>query len=121
MTSPTPAEKTTRLAPIFVKPADMPKIYCDGMSQLLMGYPVSRLTLHDLVERNPDDLNAPEIRHIVGELVMPTAGLIDMARHILAATGQTREVLLKIEGEYSERLHAAIDGTETQVDPLAVA
>lgn len=103
-------------APVFEKPANMVKIYCDGLSQLMIGYPVSRLTLHDLVERDASNPGTPEVRHLVAELVMPTAGLVEMARHILAGANLNREAMLKIETEYTGRLHAALDAVTLVAD-----
>jgi len=93
------------------------RMYCDGMSQFMLGFPVSRLLLHDLVERNADVPGAPEVRHVVGEIVMPTAGLIDMAKNILAAVSQNKAVLLKIEADFSTQLRVSVQALDADGRP----
>ncbi len=103
--------------PIFVDRERMAKIFADGLSQLMLGYPVSRFVLHDLVERNVADPSAPELRHVVCEIVMPTAGLIDMAKSILAAAKQAAPAVLQVQAEYTARMHAAFDTIDMNDPP----
>ena len=103
--------------PILIRDGQLTRLYCEGMSQFLLGFPVSRLVLHDLVERNGQNPGTPETRHIVGEIVMPTAGLIDMAKNILAAASQNKALLLKAEGDYGAQLHASVQSIEFDSGP----
>ena len=110
--APTPPQ----VPPKLLRDPQAVRLYCDGMSQFLLGFPISRVLLHDLVERNATDPSEPEVRHVVGEIVMPTAGLIDMAKNILAAVSQNKAVLLKIESDYGAQMRASVLAIE--MDPV---
>lgn len=113
----TAAPTALPVAPILLRDPKTVRLYCDGMSQFMLGFPVSRLLLHDLVERNADAPGAPEVRHVVGEIIMPTAGLIDMAKNILAAVGQNKAVLLKIEADFSAQLRTSVQAIDGDAGP----
>ena len=59
-------------------------LYVEGLSQMLLGFPVSRLLFFSLAERDASNPSAPEMRQIACELIIPTASLIELAQHVLA-------------------------------------
>lgn len=67
-----------------VIPDSMPEIFSDGISQLLIGTPVSKLTFHTLVApaSNPNEL---EQRQGVFRLTIPTPVLLELCRNVLLA------------------------------------
>jgi hypothetical protein len=60
-----------------------PSIYAEGMSQLMLGFPNSRVMLFSMASRHPDQPNSPTIQNLACELVMPTPALIDMCKTVL--------------------------------------
>lgn len=68
---------------------NMPEIYADGISNLIMGGSVSKVTFHSVKAWSPV-LNGIEQRKAVLQLSMPTVVLFEMCRNILF-TAQTSE------------------------------
>lgn len=61
---------------------EMPEMFTDGISQALMGVPITKLTFHSVTKAFGSD-NAVEQRTGVLRLVIPTPVLLEMCRNIL--------------------------------------
>lgn len=61
---------------------DMPELYSDGISNLIMGSSVSKVTFHSVKAWGPV-LDGIEQRKGVLQLTMPTSVLLEMCRNIL--------------------------------------
>ena len=83
-----------------VASANVPSIYVEGVSQMLIGFPNSRLMLHNLSQKDPTSPDAPEIRTMACELIIPTAALIEMARGILSTMAVNKETLEVAKNEW---------------------
>ncbi|MGR8980557.1 MAG: hypothetical protein ACU84H_10775 [Gammaproteobacteria bacterium] len=68
---------------------DMPEIFADGLSELIIGHTVSKLTLHTVTNiiNEPNNILTQERKGVV-MLTIPTAGLLEMCVNILEQ-GQT--------------------------------
>lgn len=71
----------------------VPSIYVEGVSQMLIGFPNSRMMLHSLSQKDPSKADAPEIRTMACELIIPTAAMLEMARGILSTMSVNKEAL----------------------------
>jgi hypothetical protein len=78
----------------------VPSIYVEGVSQMLIGFPNCRMMFHNLSQKDPTNADAPEIRNMVCELIMPTAALIEMARGILSTMAANKETLEVAKDEW---------------------
>ena len=68
-----------------------PEIYADGFTHMLVGYPMTKLVLHSLVD--PLD-GGKEQRSAVATITMSTVSLLEMAHAILSACKRSEEELI---------------------------
>lgn len=87
-------------------PTGVPTVYVEGVSQMLIGFPNSRLLLHSFSERDATNPDAPERRTIACEIVIPTPGLIEMAQLVINSIAQNKEALSSVRAEWVEKLDA---------------
>lgn len=79
--------------PISLAGNSVPSIYVEGVSQMLIGFPNSRILLHSLSQKDPANANAPEIRTMACELIIPTTAMLEMARGILSTMSVNKDAL----------------------------
>lgn len=104
-------------------PDDMPSIYVDDMSQLGIGVPVSRVLFHTL-DNSPvkaaEDGSPIEQRNATLQLIIPTASLVNFAKHVLSAASQNDEALASGFQDYGALLKNSLEGlTITPLDAPA--
>ncbi|MFZ7309754.1 MULTISPECIES: hypothetical protein [Comamonas] len=67
-------------------------VFCEGVSQVSLGYPVSRLVFSSHPPQRSADGN--EISHFVAtEIVLPTIGLAELAKQIIESLVQGKDQL----------------------------
>lgn len=71
---------------------NMPEIFADGISHILMGNPMSKLTFHSVTNFSFDD-DASETRVGVLRLTIPTPSLLELCRNILLTAQSSLEHL----------------------------
>ncbi|MBR8151649.1 hypothetical protein [Burkholderia vietnamiensis] len=69
-----------------VIPDDLREIYADGVSEIQVGMPVSRIIFHSVI--NPSINNKSEERRANLSLVIPTNQLMELVANIASATSQ---------------------------------
>jgi hypothetical protein len=108
----------------LVRSVNVPTIYVEGISQLAVGFPNSRLTLHSMVDRMLEGDVMKEKRTVACELVMPTASMIEFAQIILNSLHDTREDLTAVRAAWVgniERLMNSVQRVETPTpEPLPI-
>ena len=65
--------------------------YADGISQLQLGWPISKIVMHNVTRIATPD--TPEERVVAQVLAMPTASLLQLAHQILHGLATTRTQL----------------------------
>ena len=90
-----------------------PSVYVEGLTQMLVGFPNSRLLLHSLAERNTAVPDAPEVRQLACELIMPTSILIELAHNILNSLGSNKALLENAKHESMEKYEALLNSLPT--------
>lgn len=65
---------------VFKRPADLPTQYVESISQMIMGFPNTRLIFNRFVEKVPGE---KDIHHQCLEMIIPTATLIENCMFIL--------------------------------------
>lgn len=88
-----------------------PTIYTEGVSQVMIGIPNSRILFHNRVQRQEADGKQEEIRHIALEVVMPTSAIVDMVSNLTAQLVQARD-------KYSEASSEWVKFTNTMLTTL---
>lgn len=86
---------------LLVGKANAPEIFADGMSQMLMGTPVSRVIFHTTLESYSE--RAPEVRRAAAILVMPTGQLVEFALNILHAVKENEQRFLAGNAELERK------------------
>jgi hypothetical protein len=71
---------------------NMPEVFTDGFSQLLMGTPISKLTFHSVMAP-PNADSGVEQRQGVLRLAIATPVLLELCKNILFAAQENIEVL----------------------------
>jgi hypothetical protein len=67
-----------------------PEVYADGASQILLGYPMTKIYLHTVISAGDDK----ELRKVVQVLSLSTATAIELANMILAVAKKSEEFLI---------------------------
>lgn len=108
MTSPDPTVPTNEnpQQAIHLTKPDFPTIYVEGMSQMLVGFPNSRILLHSMAQRDITNPAAPEVRHIACELVMPTSAAIELAQNIISGLSASKPQMETVKLEWLSKLDA---------------
>lgn len=97
-------------APIkFDRPENLPSQYVESMSQMVMGFPNTRLVFNRYIEKAPGQ---PDIHHQSLELVIPTAALIENCLFILEQVMRNRAGL----DTHRERWNEAVDGLMSRLE-----
>lgn len=92
--------------------ATAPEIYVEGVTQMLMGAPVSRLIFHTTMDSATD--GDVEVRKAAVVLSLPTGALVDIALKILEAVKSNQD-------RYIGTNQAVVDKWAEQVRTLSVA
>lgn len=87
-----------------IRPATIPVIYVEGISQMAVGFPNSRLMLNQFSQQSGEDENREEVHHLACELVVPTAALVEMAQGILKHLGSSKELLQSGGTEWMQKV-----------------
>ena len=93
----------------IVKAFNMPTIYAEGLSQIMIGVPMSRLMLHSLVQRADDRETTEDVHQIACELVMPTPALIETAKAILTSLSESKAELQGVNMEWVQKANELLD------------
>lgn len=96
---------------------DLPEIFTDGLSNLVMGNPVSKLTLHSVVAPLINDVNV-EQRKAILLLTIPTPVLLEMCRNILFAAQTNIATLSKSGSLIDTQVEAIMSGVNIQTSTI---
>lgn len=90
------------------------EIHAEGISQMIMGMPMTKILLHTVLE--PKTRGKAEVRRAVGWLTMPTGVLIEMASLILQRAKANEALLQNMNSDQGLRLKAMLEGVQPQED-----
>ena len=86
-------------------------VFCEGISQIAVGYPVSRLIFASQAPQRSAD--GKEITHFVAaEVVLPTNGLAELARQIVQSLIESKDQLGEIGNDWNRNLSELITRLE---------
>jgi len=78
------------------------ELYADGFSQLLVGFPVTKIILHSVIDAKTP--THKEVRRTVTTLSIPTTALIQLAQMILSACKNSEGQLAQLSGDAAKQL-----------------
>jgi len=83
-----------------------PILYVEGLTQLLVGFPNSRVVFHSMAHREMNDSGTQEVRQIACELVMPTSSLVEMATNVIASLAANKSQLEAAQRDWLAKLNS---------------
>ena len=89
---------------------NLQEIFTDGVSEVMLGYPTSKVLFHTVTTLNT--INIPEQRQAVFRMTMNTATLLEMCRNILAAAVDNKEQFPLMSQQFNERFIQILDDVE---------
>lgn len=89
-----------------------PSIYVEGATQIVLGFPNSRLIMHSFSEK---DAEGNETRHIACEIVIPSASLIEMIQNIINQFAINKDMINE-KNSYFFDLYGKIINSMEKVD-----
>lgn len=105
-----PAQKPAKTPTATIVRNDaMTPIYVEGVSQMMVGFPNSRLLLLSYVERSGDPQNPHEMHHVACELIMPTSAVIELAQNLINNLSANKELLKQARTEWSGKVATLFD------------
>lgn len=107
--TPSPSTPKVRIA----RTQSAPTIYIEGISQMLVGFPNSRITLASLQQPAGMGEQPEEVHHVACELVVPTAALVEIAQGILQNLGNSKEQLQSAAAEWQQRVQEVFENLPT--------
>lgn len=99
---------------VLVGKSSAPEVLAEGVSQVLMGYPMSRLVLHTVLD--PEDAESREIRRAAGIVTMSTVSLVQTAKLILKLAKEAEGQLSEFNAEHGVRIRELLKDINVQ-DP----
>jgi hypothetical protein len=97
--------------PEIAQPRPITSIYVEGITQMSIGFPNSRLLMHSFTEKKAVD--GQEIRHIACELIMPTAGIVELAQNLINQLAQHKESIINTGRAYANTYDNIFKSLET--------
>lgn len=80
-----------------------PEVYADGISQMMIGHPVSKVTFHSVLDAAND--GGKEMRKAKLLLTIPTASLLETALIVIQSCLETENALV---GHFTEQQNARL-------------
>ena len=93
---------------------DMPEMFTDGISKVLMGNTISKLTFHSIT--NPAHQNSDEIEVRKGVLLLtiPTPVLLEMCRNILTSAQSSIDAFSEAGKKTDAQVRKIMDGVNIE-------
>ncbi len=94
-------------------PDNLPAIFADGISQAMVGLPVSKVVFHSLQIGD----GGVEQRKAVMELVIGTPALVEFCRNVLSITQQNEQQILAATEAFNNQIRTLLDGVVIAAPP----
>ncbi|WP_147326155.1 hypothetical protein [Hydrogenophaga borbori] len=88
----------------IVRTASTPAIFAEGISQLAVGFPMSRVVFHKAVELDANTTPPTEVHQVACELVIPTPALVEAAMTILRHMTNAKGLVNSSRAEWTQRV-----------------
>lgn len=91
----------------------VPTIYVEGISQVALGFPNSRLLFHSLATKTNNETQE-EVHQLAAEIVIPTSSLIDMLKLLSNQIIQNQLQIKNFGSEWIHKINESIDSLMTE-------
>lgn len=105
MTEANPQQTSVKMR--IIRSSAMPIIYVEGVTQMVVSFPNSRLRLSGLVERT--DNGDGEEHMLACELIMPTSSMLEIAQYILQNMAQNKAALQQGGAEWMAKVQEVFE------------
>jgi hypothetical protein len=104
---------------------NVPLIYVEGISQMGLGFPNSRLIFHSFASKTENGNGIDEVHNVAVELVIPTSSLVEMLKTLTNQLSINQEQIKQFGDEWIHKVNDSLDSlgsTETvkHTDPVAL-
>lgn len=104
--------------------SNVPLIYVEGISQMGLGFPNSRLIFHSFASKTEN--GSDEIHNVAVELVIPTSSLVEMLKTLTNQLSINQEQIKQFGNEWVHKVNDSLDSlgsseTVKHPDPAAMA
>jgi hypothetical protein len=93
---------------------NMPEMFTDGISHLLMGNTISKLTFHSVTNQSLPDNDEIEQRKGVLLLTIPTPVLLELCRNILASAQSSIDAFSDAGKKTDTQVRKIMDGVNIE-------
>jgi hypothetical protein len=100
-------------SPLVVAQGNPASIYVEGLSQLLLGFPNSRLMLFNMATHNLELPESPTVHNLACELVMPTPALLEMCKTVLKHAAEVSPMLKEGGEQWLAQVNQVLDSLDT--------
>lgn len=92
------------------RPTNMPSIYVEGISQIALGFPNSRIILNSSAQRTEEG----EVHQQACELIAPTSALIEMVQALSSSMIDNKDIIKERGDEWVNRVKSLVDSLHPQ-------
>jgi hypothetical protein len=103
------SQKQQRVQTRIIRGATMPTIYVEGVSQMVVGFPNSRLRLASIIERLENESGPEEHHTLACELVMPTSAMLEISQGILQNLAKNKTFMQQGGAEWMGKVQELFD------------
>jgi hypothetical protein len=95
----------------------VPLFYVEGISQMGLGFPNSRLMFHSFASKTETNNGIDEVHNVVVELVIPTSSLVEMLKTLTAQLVTNHEQIKLFGNDWLHKVNESLDSLSV-VDKL---
>lgn len=89
--------------------SNVPLIYVEGISQMGLGFPNSRLIFHSFASKSENGNGVDEVHNVAVELVIPTSSLVEMLKTLTTQLGANHEQIKFFGNEWLHKVNESLD------------
>ena len=106
--------------------SNVPLIYVEGISQMGLGFPNSRLIFHSFASKTENGNGIDEVHNVAVELVIPTSSLVEMLKTLTNQLSINQDQIKQFGNEWLHKVNDSLDSLDSaetvqRTDPVALA
>lgn len=102
---------------VLLGKAAAPRVYADGVSQLLLGFPMTSIAFHQVAEPPGDETEGKEMRKIAVIVTMPTLALAEAVQNILTGLKAGAEQIAGFQAGANDQLQKLLSQVTINEEP----
>jgi len=106
--------------------SNVPLIYVEGISQMGLGFPNSRLIFHSFASKTENGNGIDEVHNVAVELVIPTSSLVEMLKTLTNQLSINQDQIKQFGNEWLHKVNDSLDSLDSaktvqRTDPVELA